>query len=102
MSKPYSLNAIGREFRKHTGCSAGSGMSLRRAAEELCEARAEFEGPTLDLQALADEMADVILSLAASGLDLDAAIARKHARNMGAGWIRNRDGSVKRVKGGAK
>lgn len=97
-----SLNEIGREFNEHSGAAAAIDHGIERAYCELDEAaQACIDGTT---EQILMEMADVVLTLASTaascGLDLDAAITRKHAVNMQRNWAPHTTipGAVKHVK----
>ena len=94
-----TLNEIGEMFVELTGCAMGNRDGLQRVQEELDEAKQATTNANL-----AEEMADVILTLAACaavwGIDLDEAVQVKHAINMKRKWGPHPSipGAVKRVK----
>lgn len=100
-----SLNEIGQEFNEHSGASLSRWMTTERAREELIEAQEAVSWG--ENEAFLEEMADVVLTIAggcaSNGLDLDAAIERKHAINLHRKWAPHPriPGAVKHVKGEA-
>lgn len=113
-----TLYDIGSEFNKHSGCALNPVAGAQRALEEMGEALIEAgklellgDQRTLeeaDEQALAIELADVVITLASlaahNGIDLDAAIASKHQINLLREWQPHGSipGGVKRVKQGGR
>ena len=100
-----TLNEMGEDFVQISGVNCTAFQHIRRATEEMLEATDEAIYQDADLpNNLAEEMADVILTLAAAaahiGFDLDTAIARKHATNMKRTWRPHPTipGGVKHVK----
>lgn len=83
-----SLNEMGREFNRHSGANPTLPDVVYRAMEEMSELLAEVEADNLGRAA--DEMADVILTIAGGaalvGIRLDVAIAAKHAINLSRKW----------------
>lgn len=103
-SLPDSLNQIGRQFNAYSGAKLAAVDGIQRAQEELDEAREECVGYGAPSPEFITECADVVLTLAAVceglGLDLDAAVAKKHAVNMTRQWGLHPSikGGVKRIK----
>lgn len=102
-----TLTEMGAAFVAHSGVNCTADRHWERAEEEM----GELQEVTFALadgwpseERVAEEAADVILTLAALcaqyGLDLDAAIARKHGINMRRKWIKHPTipGAVKGIK----
>lgn len=101
---PLSLTEAGVQFNAYSSAKLSAIDGIERAREELDEAWEECIGHGPPSPYFITECADVVLTLAAVcaglGLDLDAAVAKKHAVNMARQWgphptIR---GGVKRIK----
>jgi NTP pyrophosphatase (non-canonical NTP hydrolase) len=95
------LNRIGREFMQHSGYSCDDlALGLKRAQEEMDEAAKAVSDP----HQCVEEMADVILTLAAlcraAGLDLDTHVYHKHQINLARRWAPHPTipGAVKHIK----
>lgn len=101
-----SLNKIGRDFVKLSGVNCTLAQHIARANEEMHELYAEAVAYPPDWAATAEEMADVIITLAVGaaqlGLDLDAALAAKVEKCMARKWGPHPTipGAVKHIKEG--
>lgn len=106
------LTTLGESFNAYSGAKPTLEIGLERAGEELMEAveaaqelqRADATGGTCSFDNVAEELADVIITLASVAawlnIDLDAAIRAKHAINMRRTWAPHptRAGCVKHVR----
>lgn len=107
-----NLSSLGSAFNTLSGAKPTLEIGLERASEELMEAIeaaqelqcADATGGTCSFDNVAEEMADVILTLASVAahldIDLDAAVRVKHAVNMRRTWAPHptRAGCVKHVR----
>lgn len=96
------LNKMGEQFNEHSGACPSIKHGLDRTALELTEASvaAAHHSPALVLEEIADIVLTLTSTCAANGLDLEAAIKRKHAINLTRQWEKHPviPGAVKHVK----
>ena len=87
--QPGYLNSVGKQFNARSGSNVNSVDGIARAQEELDEAREEAAAHSPSPE-FVEECADVVITLASVcaglGLDLDAAVRMKHAKNMARQW----------------